>query len=100
MVELLGSDPNKLFTLDDLKDEMKRCGNYALLMGPIAMQFSLADSVPNLDEMFNKTAEGSNAHTDLITGLNDKAQLQFDQRLNDFLEDILRLGYYRKANQH
>lgn len=96
-VRLLGSAPEKLFTLDDLKDEMKRCGNYALLLAPMLIQVSQADSseISNLDEMSDKIAEGE-TRQELITGLSEHAQQEYDRRLNGVIGDLIRLGYYHK----
>lgn len=97
MVKSLGSNPDELFTLDNLKDELKRCGNYAFLLAPMLISVSLADSsdISNLDEMCDKIADGERRH-ELITGLSDKAQLEYEQRLNDTVEDLVKLGYYQK----
>lgn len=99
MVKLLGSNPDDLFSMDDLRDELKRCGNYAFLLAPMLISVSMADSsdISNLDEMCDKIAEGERRH-ELITGLNEKAQIEYEQRLNDAIEDLVRLGYYQKIN--
>lgn len=97
IVKQLGSNPDELFTLPDLKDELKLCGNYAFLLAPMLISVSLADSseFSNLDEMCDKIADGENGH-ELITGLNDKAQLEYEKRLNDVVDDLIELGYYQK----
>lgn len=96
-VRLLGSDPNKLFTLENLKDELKRLGNYALIMGPTILEISFAESseIPKFDEMFDKVAEGK-VKIDLITGLSGNGQQEFDRRSNELLDDIVDFGYFRK----
>lgn len=101
MVKLLGSNPNELFTFENLKAELKRCGNYALIMAPILLQISQADSseITKLDEVFDKAttgAENDDDKIDLITGLSDKGQLEFQRRLGDVFTDVIRFGYYRK----
>lgn len=98
-VRLLGSMPDQLFTLDDLKDEMKKCGNFALLLAPMLIQVCQADSseISNLDEMSNKIAEGE-TQQELITGLNEHAQQEYDRRLNGVIGDLIRLGYYHKID--
>ena len=96
IVKLLGSDPDKLFTYDDLLVELKRCGVYALLMTPILLQISQADSseIPNMDEMFDKAVEGE-GKLDMVTSLSAKGQLECDRRLNEVFEDVINLGYYQ-----
>lgn len=98
-VKLLGSNSDELFTLNDLKDELRICGNYAFLLVPMLLSVSLADSseISNLDEMCDKIAEGETRH-ELITGLNENAQLEYEQRLNDAFDDLIKLGYYTRTN--
>lgn len=98
MVRSLGSDPDKLFTFENLKDELKKCGNYALIMAPMLAGVSQADSsdVSNMEEMLNGAEEKETL--DLITGLSDEGQLEYERRLAEVFNDILRLGYYHKIN--
>lgn len=96
MVKLLGSDPDNLFTFDDLKSEMKRCGNFALVMAPISLQISQADATEttNMDEMFDQMDKGETKQ-EFISGLSVEGQQEYNRRINDVLEDIFELGYYR-----
>lgn len=97
IVKQLGSNPDELFTLANLKEELQICGIYGFLLAPMLISVSLADSteISNLDEMCDKIAEGERRH-ELITGLNDKAQHEYEERLNDVVDDLITLGYYRK----
>lgn len=100
-VKLLGSDPDKLFTFDDLQDELKSYGTLALLLAPIVIQTALADSsdVSNLDDMLKKKSDGEENRLELTKGLNEKAKLEYARRLNEIFEDVIdKLGYYRKLN--
>lgn len=96
-VKLLGSDPDQLFTFVNLQDELKSCGTYAFLLAPMLLQVSLADSseLSNLDEMSDRIAEGEKGH-ELITGLDEKAQQAFSQRLNDVFDHLFKLGYHHE----
>lgn len=99
-VKLLGSDPDKLFTFDDLQDELKKYGMFTLTTAPMIIQTSLADSseMLNLNEMNDKT-ETENSRQELITGLNETAQSEYDRRLNEVFEDVVdKLGYYHKID--
>lgn len=98
-VELLGSNPNELFTLGDLTDELKRCGNYALMLAPLVLQVLQADSseMTRLEEMYDEKAKGERQF-DFITSLSEKGQTEFDRRLNEVFEDIVNLGYYRRID--
>lgn len=96
-VKLLGSDPEQLFTMANLKDELKRYGNYLLIMTPLWNLTACADSgeIANLDEMFdNVGAEEGNK--DLVASLSTHGQSEFECRINGLLADIAKLGYYRK----
>lgn len=96
-VKLLGSDPEKLFSFNDLQNELKRCGNYALIMPPQVIQYALADeSSLNLEHVFDNV----DGHSDLITGLKESAQKKYEERVNGIVEDIVRLGYTRKVNEY
>lgn len=98
-VELLGSNPSELFTFGNLNDEMKKYGNYALMLAPLIIQVSQAESseISKLDEMFDKAVKGER-HLELVTSLSENGQLEFDRRLNEVFEDIVNLGYYRRIN--
>lgn len=95
-VKSLGSNPDQLFTYEDLLNELKRCGVYALLMCPMLLQVVLAESseIPNLDEMFDKVADGE-AQLDIVNELGAEGQLEYDRRLNEVFEDVIKLGYYQ-----
>lgn len=80
-IKLLGSDPDKLFTFENLKEELKRCGNFALIVTPL---FTLSAQI-QLDE--------SNADE---AGLSENNLMEYDRRINGLLEDVIDLGYYRK----
>lgn len=96
-IELLGSVPNELFTFDNLLDEMKKCGTFALLITPMILQISLADSsqITDLNEMCDQIADG-NLNQDLIKGLTDNAHEEYATRLNDAIGDLLNLGYFKE----
>lgn len=97
-VKLLGSDPAELFTFVDLTNELTRYGNYALLLGPLSIQTSQADpnQIADLSKMAEKSAKGE--AIELITGLSDKGQLEYERRLNELFDDIVQRGYYHKLN--
>lgn len=87
-VKLLGSNLNELFTFADLIEELKTCGVYALLKGPMLLQITLAD-LPD-----ESGAQSFNS------GLSEGAQREYDRRINGILEDVVRLGYHEKMFKH
>lgn len=94
IVKSLGSDPEKLCSLENVKNELKRFGYFAPMMTPMLIQMSQADS----SEMPKSDVTSTEAGTEVGegTGLSVTGQLEFDRRINDLLEDIVNLGYYRK----
>lgn len=91
---MLGSDPDELFTFENFQDELKRCGNYSLLLAPIVIAVS-TDAISDLDETFNGTACGEGGRNSVFE-TKTESQLQFDERINGLLEDVSSFGYYRK----
>lgn len=81
-IKSLGSDPEKLFTFENLKEELKRYGNFALIVTPLfvlSAQIQLNET--NTDE----------------TGLSEINQMEYDRRINGLLEDVINLGYYQRV---
>lgn len=95
----MGSDPRKLFTYEEFQNELKRCGNFALLMTPLIIQICVVDAnnISNLDDLCDKMGNGETVN-DLIQSFSANEQLEFDTRLNDAVTDIINLGYYTKLN--
>lgn len=88
--KLLGSEPEKLFTRENLEEELKRFGNFALIVTPLfilSAQIQLNDS--NTDDTVEDNTERSG-------GLSEKNRMEYDRRINGLLEDVVNLGYYRK----
>lgn len=92
MIKSLGSDPERLFSYENLQAELKNCGNYALLLAPIVIAVSTG-AITDLDVTFQNVANGKCERNSEV--MND-SQLKFNERLEGVLEDVCRLGYYRK----
>lgn len=94
----LGSDLEKLFTYENLMDELKRFGNFALIVTPLfilSAQIQLNEF--STDDMIEDNSDPKNeADISSGTGLSEKNQIEYDRRINELLEDIVNLGYYRK----
>lgn len=90
-VRSVGSNADKLFTIHDLKDELKKCGNYALILSPIFAGVSQVDS-----KLIKKMAGIENLN--LIPLLSDEGRMEYGRRLNEVFDDIVDLGYYHKIN--
>lgn len=99
IVKLLGSDPEKLCSLENVKNELKRFGYLAPMMTPMLIQISQSDSseMPHSDATNTEAcAEGGEGSSS--SGMSAAGQLEFDRRINELLEDVVNLGYYRKID--
>lgn len=89
-IKLLGSDPEKLFTRENLNEELKRFGNFALIVTPLFILSALI-------QLSESNTDGSvEENTDISSGLSEENQIEYDRRINGLLEDVVDLGYYRK----
>lgn len=92
MVRLLGSNPDELFTFDNLLSELKRVGYYVLLVAPIYLQVAYANEFTNLDEMCDNMVNGGK-QLEMVKELKGAALDAYRQRLNDVVADVVRMGY-------
>ena len=87
----LGTDPDKYFTWEDLQNQMKACGMFAVVLCPISIQLRLAtpEDCTNLDEI----SRGDLKDFDLITGFTGERQVIYNKTINDLLRDLTELEY-------
>lgn len=99
IVRRLGSDPDKLFTFNDLQDQLKICGKFVLIMPPLLLQIMMADAndVCNLDELSVRKDNGENIKVSLVTGINGKSKAEYIRRVKGLLDDVLRLNLISTA---
>lgn len=92
-IRKLGSDPDVLFPYETLKSELKLCGNFAAAISPMLVQICSVDAkdVVNLNELGEENQE-----IDLIQGLSENAQVLYEERINELLEDLAKFGYFHK----
>lgn len=60
MIRRLGGDPDKLFTYEDLRNELRKFGDYMLLLGPMIIRAKVADGsdLRDMDEYCDAIAVG------------------------------------------
>lgn len=95
-LEKLGSDP-RIFSFDNLLDELKQCGNYLLVMLPMLLQLMIANpnELTDMDDVAEKLADGDFDNLDIITEFDADSRARYEQLINDCVEDIVALGYFR-----
>lgn len=94
-IALMGSDPEKLFSFDDLQNELKNSGNIILLRGAILLQISLTKTEDSVDltDMCEREE-----NFDLVQNTNQDFDNIFGERLSGILDDILEMGAYRRVD--
>lgn len=87
----LGSEPEKIFTFDDLQNELRRCGNYALIICPLNIRLMLtkSDDIPDLDEFCDEENDFGEVRT------NNEVDKAYKDRISDVIADLIELGYHR-----
>lgn len=91
----LGSDASKLFSYEDLQDQLKKFGCYALIIAPMLLNIITAkpDDIPDLDALAEEFKDKS-IEDGMKAFMNDASVDKFNARVRDVVQDILRLGYY------
>lgn len=93
MVTRFGSDPDKLFTYNNLTDQFKKFGKFGLIYGLLFTQFYCcsSDEIPDLDE-FSTQVEGDK-NIAIMSDMDDARKEIFSQVINDIISDLLDYGY-------
>lgn len=86
-VNKLGVNP-ALFTMDNLRTELKRVGYYAVLVAPLYLPIALGDSsqAESLSDLFSVDANGKR----IIVGMDERSKMLYKKRLEDILDDVER----------
>lgn len=92
-IQKLGSDPEKLFTYDDLQSELRYLGDFALLTGPFIAQIIVANAkdIGNLDDYSERIVNGE--MVDLLSKFDDCTQKKYDDIANGIVTDLIDYGY-------
>lgn len=93
-IRRLGSNPDKLFSYADFQNELKKFGNFALLMGTMMTEMMLIDpnDIPNIDELSEDVAT-VDKNLDVFKPSEERDR-QYDRRINDLFNDFIEMGYY------
>lgn len=93
MIRKLGSDPNELFTFDNLQSEFRKCGAFAMSFIPLILQLKIATQshLANLDEFSERIDENEDA--DIVLGYDNDTLVVYTDLINDLLTDLVDYGY-------
>lgn len=96
-IKQAGSDPNTLFTYENLQEQLKRFGKFALLVAPMLLQVITADpkDIPDMDDIAEEMAKGNDTDKINFEVLTDqKTQNSYNVRVRDVINDVINKGYY------
>lgn len=88
-IRSVGSDPMKLYPIDDYHRHLKKFGKYGLLMAPILLPVITADKSD-----VNDVQMMAESVTVKFEGFVKKPGDTFNVRMRDVIKDIVALGYF------
>lgn len=93
-IRRLGSNPDKLFSYDDFHNELKKFGNFVLLMGTMMTEMMLIDpkDIPDIDDSAEEVASVDKNLN--VFAYNEQRDREYDRRINDLFDDFVGMGYY------
>lgn len=94
-IRKLGSDPNKLYTWENLQMQMVKYSDYALVMALILIPAKVAKAkdVFNLDEYAEMLDRGVEA--DIFGQFDEGTQKEYSRQINGLLTDLVNYGYVK-----
>lgn len=92
-IERLGSDPERLFSYNDLQNELKRYGKFGVIMAPALLRVMLADpkDIRNYEDLGSPEEEEKHVRTIGISA--EDTLIAYRKRLIDLTTDIVNFGY-------
>lgn len=87
----MGSDTEKIFSYDDLLDQLRKYGKYGLVMATIQLHFHTTQRMDDLD----KSAEEikNMEHIEFNTVAEIKPNDEYMKRMRDVIIDMIDLEY-------
>lgn len=89
----LGSDPQKLYTFENLQSQLRRFGDYAVLFASMIIQVRVAkiEHFSDLDNFAECIDRDQNVN--IIGEFDDKTQAEYAIQINDLFTDLDNYGY-------
>lgn len=94
MVQKLGSNPNNLFSFDDLQAQLKVYGSVNLIRATVLLAFFVAnpEDITDFDEYTDLIKRGKKARL-LKTKFNEETKPKYSLLINDLVTDFVNYGY-------
>lgn len=88
------SDPEKLFTYEDLEAQLAPFGIYGVMEAPLTVSLMVADFSSNADKDTNEENLGNKDKEEgHMTSFDPRTEDKYKQRLSDVLEDARKYGW-------
>lgn len=93
-IRKLGSDPDKLYSYENFRMQMKKYSDYALLLVPliITIRVAQAKDVSNLDD-FAESLERGDENAAFVNKFDGDTLIEFSKQINGFVADLVDYGY-------
>lgn len=94
-IRKLGSDPNKLYTFENLEMQLRKYGEFALVCGPMIIQIKVANAkdIGNLDDYSELVEKGE--EPDLFNAFDEATEMEYSDLINGLFTDLVDYGYVR-----
>lgn len=92
-IRKLGSDPDKLYTFENLESQLRKFGEFALLCAPMIIILSVAgpNDIGSLDEYAELLDKGEKV--DLLKPFEGDTLQKYTTLINDVVTDLVNYGY-------
>ena len=92
-IKILGSDPEKCFTFNDLQDQFQKFGKFGVQSAILLLQVICAEAkdIPDFDELSEKMAGNTLAQEDFFPNNGNSV---YSSRIADVVRDIIGYGYF------
>lgn len=90
----MGSDPEKLFPYDVMLDQFRKFGKFGMVMATMLLPMLTSEEgqTPDLDELAEQLQD--ERKMDVNVFISDNSRVEFNKRLHDVVEDMVRLNYF------
>lgn len=96
IVKKLGSNPEKLFSYDDLQAQMKKFGKFSMLMTPVLIQVMMANAedISNMDDL-SQEMDKKGENVGIVKAFTcEKTKKAYQKRIRETITDVLKYELY------
>lgn len=95
LINRCGSDASKLFTFDNLQEQLKRFGKYGIVMAPMLMQVITVqpNDIPDLDEMARNAGNETSEQLENVDGWVNQSNPVYHKRMSEVIRDYYSKNY-------